>query len=269
LRRARLSPAFLSLLFLGVTTLNAQTKSDQDLLKQARSRYYSRGLRPSYIACDSTVDWDAIANEPGAPRGEGYQRGLELLKAMKISFVTRGVSHIDVTATGDAMLAQQKKMLKRQITAFFHEYWRIAYDRLLPRPNTSYKMEPTPDGYLVTQQLTDGTITTVEMDRSFLITKAHATGRTQKLELTPKFTMENDGLLHLSDITIDGRIGESRLVYEYTIDYQQAGGFYVPHDVVMTMPGATSYTHTFSNCNALDKNNAPPLPPAQEDEDPQ
>jgi hypothetical protein len=265
LRRTCLSLAFLSLFFLVATTLNAQTKADQDLLKRARSRYYSHGLRPAYIACDSTVDWDAFAKEPGGPRKEQ----LDVLRTLMISFVTRGASHVDVTVAGDARLFRQKKMFHEQITTFFEQYWRLSYDRLLPRPNTSYEVEPTPDGYLVTQQLADGTTNTMEMDRSFLITKARATGAREKVELTPKYTMEGDGLLHLSDLVIDIRKGESRMVYEYGVDYQQAGGFYVPQHVTMTMTGVDSIQHTFSNCNVLNKSNAPPLSSAPEDEDSQ
>lgn len=235
------------------TPSNSPTKTDLEMLKRARSRYYSPGSRPAYIACDDTVDWDAVAKAEGV----GIEHILESLKAMKISFVTRDESQTEIMVTGDAKSVSEQERIRQQVASFFHAYWTLADDRLIPRANTAYEVASTPDGYLVTQHLNNGSVTTVQMDRSFLIIKATVIGNPSGVELTPRFAMEDDGLLHLHSVLIGARRGESRLVYEYDFDYQQAGGFYVPQHVTMSQLGGLSFTHTFSNCRVLNKNNAP------------
>jgi hypothetical protein len=256
--RSRISLVVLPLLLLGAAALNAQSKVDQDLLKQARSLYFSPASRPAYIACDSALDWDAVAKDVSLPQTEGYLRGLELVKAMRIAFVTRNASSTEVMVTGDTTLAQQKKMMQQQIAAFFSSYWEMSDGRLFPGAHIPYEVATTPEGYLVTLHLENGIVGTLQMDSSFLITKVHAIGKTSDVELTPKFARENDGLLHLRGVLVDRKVGQSRLLVEYSFDYQEAGGFYVPRHVTMSMPGALSYTHTFSNCQVLNKSNAPP-----------
>jgi hypothetical protein len=258
--RTQIPRVLLPLLLLGAAALNAQTKADQELIKQARSLYYSHGSsRPAYIACDDTMDWGAIAKELNAPQGEGTQQALKSLNAMKITFVTRNATHTDVTVTGDKTHAEQMQKVEEQIKVFFRAYWSISYGRLLPKAETNFEVASTPDGYLVTQQLETGRTTTLQMDKSFLITKAISIDRANMshLELRPTFGMENDGVLHPSGVSVDYKLGQSRLLYEYNFDYQLVGGFYVPEHVKIFMPGALSFVHTFKNCQVLDKNSAP------------
>jgi hypothetical protein len=205
------------------------------------------------------MDWGAIAKELNAPQGEGTEHAVKSLNAMKIAFATRNATHTDVTVTGDEAHAQQMQKVEQQIREFFRTYWRMSYGRLLPKAKTNFEVASTPDGYLVTQQLETGHTTTVQMDKSFLITKAIAIdgANMSHLELRPTFTMENDGVLHPSGVSIDYKLGQSRMLYEYNFDYQMVGGFYVPEHVTMFMPGALSFVHTFKNCQVLDKNSAP------------
>jgi hypothetical protein len=261
LRRLVLLPVFLLCLS---TTLHAQNDSDRALIKRARS-LYSSGSRPAYIACDSAVDWDTFARQPGVPQREGMQQGIDLLKAMHVSFVTRGAAQTVVTVTGDPILASQKVQMRQQITAFFRAYWGLSYGWLLPSARLAYELTTTPEGYTVTRTLDNGMKESLQMDRSLAITKASSTGSTNVSELTPTFATDDDGLLHLRGVSLEARVGESRLLYEYHLDDQLAGGFYIPLHVTMSMPGALSYTHTFSNCKVFDKNSAPPQTASEPD----
>ena len=259
MQRTHFTHVFLSLLVLSANVLHSQTKADRDLIKQARTLYHSPATRPAYIACDSTVDWDAVAAKLELPQTDGYKRGLELVKAMKINFVTRGRQDTTVTVTGDVNVAQQQEQMRQQITRFFMEYWLTADGRMLPGGKDTYELTSTPDGYLITQR-TEDQVRTMELNSSFLITKAkvHALGRIKDVEVTPKFTRESDGLLRLSDLLFKESVGQSVELFEYSFDYQQVGGFYVPQHVAMSMPGALTFTHTFANCQVLNKSNAPP-----------
>ena len=255
----------LVLLAIQASALYSQSKADQDLIKQARSLYYIRGSRPAYIACDSTLDWEDLAKEVNLPQTEARQRGLELAKAMKTSFATRGSSATQVTVQGDPRLAKQEKMLEQQIAGFFQAYWGLADGRIFPDHKQSYGVASSPQGYVVTLSLEDGMTGTLTMDTSFLVTKLVAKGHPTELEITPRFTREDDGLLHLIGMSYERRFGESRSLWEYSFDYQSAGGYYVPEHVTMSMPGAVSYKHTFSNCQALDKANEPESVPGSPD----
>jgi hypothetical protein len=236
--------------------LLAQTNEDRALLQQARSRYYSPTSLPGAITCESSVDWDAFAKQPGIDQLEGGGN-FEPLKNLQISFETRSASHTEVTVTGDPAFDSQKDKLRHQISAFFRAYWTIAAGRLLPRPNTVFEMTPTTDGYSVTQQLTDGKVDTIQMDRAFVITKATSVAQSGKVDLVPSFEMENDGLLHLRGIKVNFHVGESVSVYQYTFDYQQVDGYFIPEHVTMSIPGALSFVHTFSHCKAVEKRRAP------------
>lgn len=255
----RCTYAFLPLLLFYAAALNAQTADDRQLIEQARSLYSPNAL-PAYIACEATVDWDAAVEQLGLPQGEDTQRGLELLKGMKIAFVTRGESKTEVTVTGDERLAGQKKKIRQQITAFFHAYWTESDGRFFPGVDDAYQIASTPEGYLITRHMKNGIVGTLQMDTSFLITSARAVGSMSNLVLTPKFARESDGVLHIREMLIDYRFGESRSVASYSFDYQDEGGFYIPHHVKMSIPGALSFSHTFKNCRVLDKDNAPASP---------
>lgn len=248
----------LLLLFLYLPLLNAQSQADRDLIEQARSLYKSSTPPPAYIACDASIDWDAVVKRAGVPPGQVLDQGLDLLRTIKISFVTRGDARTEVTVTGDEKTSVQKEKIKGQIIGFFHAYWTMPGEHLLPSPHATYKLAATPEGYTITNTLKNGAISTVQMDKSFLISVARAAGSTSDLTLAPRFEREDDGTLHLRGVLIDFESGQTRLVTDYSFDYQQAGTFYIPHHVKMTNPGALSFSHTFSNCQALDSNQAPP-----------
>ena len=251
----------LSLFLLVSTALSAQTAADRELIKRARSLYYTPISRPAYIACDSAIDWDAVAKQANLPKLDGYILGLKLAKATKVDFVTRGGKRTEVNVVGDPGIAEQKERMRNLITAFFQKYWATADGQMLPPSRINFELASTPEGYLMTRQ-ENGLVASVQMDSLFLITKAraHNIETTEDVEITPNFVKENDGLLHLHGLPIDDKMGELQRLVEYTFDYQQVGGFYVPHHVMMSMPGVVSYPHTFSNCQVFDKSNAPPQP---------
>jgi hypothetical protein len=81
------------------------------------------------------------------------------------------------------------------------------------------------------------------------------------LRRTQSKDLRLDGLLHLSGVSVEGKVGQSRALWEYNFDYQQADGFYVPLHVTVTAGATYSYTYTFVNCQAFDKADAPTKSP--------
>ncbi len=248
----------LTAILLSTTVLAAQTSADREVIERARSLYYSPVSRPAYIACDATIDWDSVAAQANLPQEEGYLLGLKLAKAMTVTFVTRGRKQIKVDVTGDPRIAEQKQRVQLLINAFFRLYWSTADGRMLPGANAEYELTSNSDGYVITGHGT-GIVGTIQMDSSFLITKAriYDPESTEDAEISLTFKKQNDALLHLSGLSINAKLGQLRRTVEYSFDYQQVGGFYVPQHVTMSMPGVVSYPNTFSNCQVLDKNNAP------------
>jgi hypothetical protein len=248
-------------IFAQVPGERTHTKSDQEFLKQVRSLYYARGSRPAYVACDATLDWDAFVKQFDLPETDARRQGLELARAMKVSFVTRDSSRTEVSVEADPALAKQKQMLDQQITGFFKAYWQLSYGHMFPQAKDTYALTSSPDGYVMTISAENDLTGELYIDRSFRITKLITRGHPIVVEVTPKFERENDGLFHLSGMLYERKVGESRTLWEYSFDVQQVGDFLVPQHVTMSMPGALSYKHTFDNCKALSKANAPTSTP--------
>jgi hypothetical protein len=238
----------------GASAVLAQSESDIKTLDKARALYFT-GPKPSSISCNVNLDWDGFFQRMKVEQTDDAKARLDKLKSVKISVVSRDANHTDVKVEGaDSPSNGISDGLRQQLQGFFQIYWSVAYGQMLAKPEDPYELTAVPEGYKMT--VTSGsTKSSVEMDKSYLITRSTMDSPEMNAVAKPGFKPGDDGLLRLRSLDETINMGATKMVVNANFDYQKVGIYDVPLHMNMALAGSFSFDYTMTGCEA--KGDAP------------
>lgn len=250
-----------ALLALSVTVpgqVPAATPQTSDAATQAalfdriRAAYYHPGKIA--LACDATLDLTAALEKIGDPESA------KALDGLKLRVTASDSKYADVTFTWPAAFPEESRMqvegsAKQVVGGFFQAYWPIANAEILP----AAKDNPTvvgaaAGGYTITAD-TGATSSRLSVDADGLIRRVenHPTpGQTATLTLSysPSPNPRPGDRMRFTGLDVDRAIaGGMRIRAAMKWDEQDVSGVFIPHRVVVGIPGAFDVPVTLSGCS--------------------
>ena len=219
------------------TVANPQDLAQQDIVRQARSAYYSLAKK-GFNGFTATVEpnWDVILAQTAT------SANLKIFRDIKFSIIVDADGAVTVThelgpnASKPDLEPTVNRIhsdVQRLVTGFFNT-WRI-FVVSSPFPETEMKIENSGKQYRVfyTTHSGDVTITmTGDFSSDFSIKEWNLAGPTVKRTVKPQFQKTADGLLLTDYKQLFEPIGDGiKTTLDFHIDYQDFNGLKVPQKV--------------------------------------
>jgi len=227
----KLTRALGSLLLSLILTVSVypQSTTNQDVITQARSTYYSlarKGFKG--FAASVEPNWEVILAQTATPAT------LKAFRAVRFSLLVEAngavtVSHeVDADAPKPEVVNRIHFDVQRFLTAFFNT-WRIfVVDSPFPQTESPIKIEGVGRQYRISYGTQSGEIT-IAMSTELLIKEWNFSAPTAKRTVKPQFQKTVDGYLLTGYQEVFEPIGEGiKTTLDLQIEYQDLDGMKVP-----------------------------------------
>jgi len=227
---------------------------DTGKLAAAINGSYYRPDGISAIECDVAVDWAALFS---ALKQDAPPERLAALKGLK-SHVTaaRGKTPDFAFDWSSGTLGNKQQMedgLKQTVSGFYQMYWPMFATPLFDSAESIGRVEAQPDGSAKVSSSGNGEHVVITIDQEARPTHWVLDGIAMKGTIDPHYTASSDpkpgDLNRISSMGVVQNIGTNKMSVELTVDYQPAGGFYIPKTVVFGITGAYAISMEFSGCS--------------------
>jgi hypothetical protein len=205
------------------------------------------------IDCSISVDWVKFL---GSMKQTVPDERLKLLNGLKVhSHAVRGKAP-ELTfdwAGGEITTKEQMEGgMKQIIGGFYQTYWSLFGSSLVKTGEEVKKIDLMPDGSASVNLSSGdtGLVATVSQDGSpthMVLDSPAMKGTIDPQYVASPHPIPGD-LRRLSSIKLIEQIGESHFNVDMTLDYQDAGGFSVPKNVLFDVIGAYAIPIEFSAC---------------------
>ncbi|HTB98414.1 MAG TPA: hypothetical protein VK716_15495 [Terracidiphilus sp.] len=207
------------------------------------------------IDCAVNADWPAfLASSKLAVDPER----IKTLEGLKIR--SRAIRGQDAAVTFDWSTGpfnthdQIEGGLKQVLGGFYKMYWSMLASSMISKSDKLANLETLQDGESKATIDSDDMKLVITMDKTGAPTRYEFDSQVMKGTIEAGYLPSPNpvpgDLRRVSTVKVNEQIGASAVVAAFSLDYQQAGEFFVPKNVTFAVPGAYSIKLAFSDCSA-------------------
>ena len=212
-----------------------QVATNQDMVGQARSAYYSL-TRKGFKGFTATIEpnWEVILAHTATPEN------LKVFRAVRFSMVVDANGAVTVHHEVGANAAKPKLQpvvkqihndVQRLVSGFFNTWQMFMVGSPFPETANQIKIENPNKQYRLSYTMQSGGVM-IMMTGDFLITEWNFSGPRAKRTVKPHFQKTVDGFLLTSYQGVFEPIGDGiKTTLDINIEYQDVSGIKLPHKV--------------------------------------
>ena len=142
---------------------------------------------------------------------------------------------------------------KQMISGFYQMYWSFSSPSLIPKPGEINHIESQPTGETIITYSDHGINGSVIIDKNFVPEHFTFDSASLKGSLDPTFSTSPNpvpgDMRRLRSVHVVYQLGTSNLNADISMEYQTVGGFNIPSEARVIIPGAYSVPINFTACS--------------------